>query len=217
MKTLTVNKLPCEGICAADIPSLMAEHGVVYNRLDCVNWPEEYPYLPGVEFAIAYSDEALLLHFRVEEQSVRAVACRDNENIWEDSCVEFFLSPCDDGLYYNIECNCAGRLLVGGGHVKPDRDRSSMPVMAGVDRWASLGNGAFDTREEHTCWEVALKIPLTTFFLHNIDSLQGRTMRANFYKCGDLLPVPHFVSWNAIETPAPDFHRPEFFGELKMA
>lgn len=216
MKTLTVNRLACGGIRAADIPALMAESGTVYNKVDCANWAAEYPYRPDVEFALAHSGDAFLLHFRVEEQSVRAVAAQDNGRIWEDSCVEFFLSPCGDGLYYNIECNCTGHLLVGGGRVKPDRGRSSMQVMAGVDRWASLGNGTFDTREGLARWEVALRIPLSTFFLHDITSLQGRTMRANFYKCGDLLPVPHFVSWNAIGTERPDFHRPEFFGELRM-
>ena len=28
--------------------------------------------------------------------------------------------------------------------------------------------------------------------------------------------LPHYLSWNPIETPKPDFHRPEFFGELKL-
>ncbi len=39
-------------------------------------------------------------------------------------------------------------------------------------------------------------------------------MSANFYKCGDKLTVPHFVTWNSIGTNKPDFHQPKFFGEL---
>ena len=35
-----------------------------------------------------------------------------------------------------------------------------------------------------------------------------------FYKCGDKTAHPHFLSWNPVGTPAPDFHRPDFFGEL---
>ena len=47
-----------------------------------------------------------------------------------------------------------------------------------------------------------------------ITDFGGRTLHGNFYKCGDLLQVPHFLSWNPIQLPKPCFHCPEFFGEL---
>ena len=40
------------------------------------------------------------------------------------------------------------------------------------------------------------------------------SLRANFYKCGDGTSVPHFLSWSHIETETPDFHCPEFFGNM---
>ena len=40
------------------------------------------------------------------------------------------------------------------------------------------------------------------------------SLRANFYKCGDKTAHPHYLSWSPIHTEKPDFHRPEFFGEL---
>jgi hypothetical protein len=42
------------------------------------------------------------------------------------------------------------------------------------------------------------------------------TLRANFYKCGDGTSVPHYLSWNQVITETPDFHRPEFFGEISF-
>ena len=63
-------------------------------------------------------------------------------------------------------------------------------------------------------WEVALVIPYSAFFMHNITSLGGKTIRANFYKCGDKLQTPHFLSWSPIDLEKPNFHCPEFFGEL---
>ena len=36
----------------------------------------------------------------------------------------------------------------------------------------------------------------------------------NIYKCGDLLPQPHFVTLFPIQAPQPDYHRPEFFQPL---
>ena len=41
-------------------------------------------------------------------------------------------------------------------------------------------------------------------------------IRANFYKCGDKTAHPHFLSWSPVSTEKPDFHRPEFFGELYL-
>ena len=46
--------------------------------------------------------------------------------------------------------------------------------------------------------------------------LYGARMKANFYKCGDKLQTPHFLSWNRIDLPSPNFHRPDFFGTLEF-
>ena len=42
----------------------------------------------------------------------------------------------------------------------------------------------------------------------------GDVIKGNFYKCGDETPVPHFGMWSPVDNETPDFHRPEFFGEL---
>ena len=36
----------------------------------------------------------------------------------------------------------------------------------------------------------------------------------NFYKCADETMNPHFVSWSPIDLPEPNFHCPEFFGNI---
>ena len=52
--------------------------------------------------------------------------------------------------------------------------------------------------------------------MESIESLKGVCATANFYKCGDDLPEPHFVSWNKIEAPTPNFHLPKYFGEIEF-
>lgn len=215
--SLLIPKLNQAVAFAADIPSALQAAGVSYTPLTCVNWPEAYPYKPEVEFAAAHTGDALLLHYRVEEQSVRAVARQDHEHIWEDSCVEFFCMPAKDGIYYNVECNCTGKLLVAVGKDRNERKPAPAEVMQSIDRWASLGTAPFDTRVEPTRWELALRLPVTMFFQHQIKSLDGLTASGNVYKCGDCLPIPHFVSWNPITTVNPDFHRPDFFGEIQFS
>ena len=42
----------------------------------------------------------------------------------------------------------------------------------------------------------------------------GLHVKGNVYKCGDMLPHPHFLSFFPINLPKPDFHRPDFFGDV---
>ena len=214
MKQLSIKKISVAGISAQEIPALFKKNDIVYNKVESVNWPEAFPYCPKMEFGIAHTEDAFLIHYRVEEQSVRAVAQKDNDSVWEDSCAEFFISPAADGLYYNVECNCAGTLLLGVGEGRNNRQLAAPEITRQIDRWASLGRTPFETRNQPTKWELALRIPYSVFFRHSITSLDGLTLRGNFYKCGDNLPVPHFISWNPIGTPTPDFHCPQFFGEV---
>ena len=82
MQTLNIPKLNQTVASAADIPAALQAAGIAYIPVIHVNWPEAYPYKPEVEFAAVHTGDALLLHYRVEEQSVRAVARQDHENIW---------------------------------------------------------------------------------------------------------------------------------------
>jgi hypothetical protein len=213
MKELHVEKLfPTSPLQASALPAVMDAADIAFEAIDVVNWAA-FPYKPDVRFRIAYTDTAILLHYRVTEEAVRAVYT-DGGDVWTDSCVEFFISPVDDGTYYNLESNCVGGIILGGGMPGGGRGRASGSVMREIERWASLGDKPFGERDEATTWDVALIVPLTAFYLHSVASLEGKQMRANFYKCGDKLPKPHYLSWNPIDTPRPNFHQPQFFGTL---
>lgn len=171
-----------------------------------------------MSFRIAHTKDAVLLHFKVKEASVRAKYGEDNGAVWTDSCVEFFSIPAGDGVYYNIECNCIGTILIGAGATRNGREHAPEEITSLVQRWASLGKEPFEERigDGDITWEVALIIPYAVFFKHQIHSLDGREIKANFYKCGDDLQTPHFLSWNPIVIEQPDFHRPDFFGMLEF-
>ena len=47
--------------------------------------------------------------------------------------------------------------------------------------------------------------------------IPGIHFRGNCYKCGDRTEHPHFLAWNPVHTPTPDFHRPEFLGEMILS
>ena len=213
MKNLVIKKIETGAVEASAVPALFDAQGIEWNTIACVNWAE-FPYQPEVKFRAAHTGDAILLHYQVTEASVRAVALTDDGRVWEDACVEFFLSPEGNDFYYNFECNCATKLLLHGGPAGGERPTASEEVLKSVKRWSSLGAEPFEERVGECTWEVALVIPASAIFRHEIDSLNGKTMRANFYKCGDLLQTPHFLSWAPIDLPKPKFHCPEFFGEV---
>ena len=212
---MKVKKISSANVEACSLPKLFDEEKIDFQSVQCVNWAE-YPYKPKVSFRIAHTKDSILLHFKVREESVRAKYGEDNGSVWTDSCVEFFSIPAGDGVYYNMECNCVGRLLIGAGAGRSNRQHAPQEVLDKVQRWSSLGQEDFEERIGDCSWEVALVIPYSAFFMHNITSLDGKAIRANFYKCGDKLQTPHFLSWNPIDLEKPNFHCPEFFGMLRF-
>ena len=215
MKNLVIKKIETGAVEASAVPALFDAQGIEWNAIACVNWAD-YPYQPDVKFRAAHTGDAILLHYQVTEASVRAVALADDGKVWEDACVEFFLSPEGNDFYYNFECNCAAKLLLHGGLAGGERPTASEEVLKSVKRWASLGTEPFEERVGECTWEVALVIPASAIFRHEIADLNGKTMRANFYKCGDNCDKTHFLSWSPIALEKPNFHCPEFFGELKL-
>ena len=179
-----------------------------------VNWPEAYAYQPDCHVAVARSRTHLAVRFRVTGLDLRATALEDNGRSWEDSCVECFLQHPTDGTYINFELTCIGSLLASRRRSRDESTPLPAETLARVKRFSSLPHRPFDESGSIHSWTVAMLIP---FELIGVDPEQLPTvLRGNFYKCGDLTAHPHFVSWNPVGTPQPDFHRPEFFGELHL-
>ena len=178
--------------------------------VDTVCWPGAYPYRPEVRLAIAHDGRALLIRFDVEEDNPRAVTTENNGPVWEDSCVEFFVQEPGSPFYFNVETNCIGVGLAAKRRSRTECTHFDEARMARVRRRSSLPKEPVDIRER-TSWSLELEVP---FDLVSDGSGVPPRLQANFYKCGDKTAVPHFLSWNPVEVPAPDFHRPDFFGTL---
>lgn len=197
----------------ADIPALLNREGVEWLPMNAHNWADRFPYKPMVRFRMAHCGDAVLLHFQMAERCIRALAERNNGKTWEDSCCELFFQPEGEDIYYNIECNCTGSLLIGCGKERPHREHAPEKILEAVGRWSSLGSGILPLQEGHFQWELALLLPVTTFFRSTFKCFNGQHARCNLYKCGDQLSSPHYLSWQPVDTPSPDFHQPRFFGE----
>jgi hypothetical protein len=205
---------------SSDFPSLDEISVILDNQkdrlmIDTINW-KGYDYKPDVSLAIAYSNTEVLLKYYVTEAYFKAEKTETNEMVCEDSCVEFFVSPEDDGVYYNIEFNAIGTCLLGTGYDRSTSKRAEAEVISKIRRLSSAGTKPFREKIGKNTWTITIAIPFDVFFRHKIKDLKGKTFRANFYKCGDKLSVPHYVTWNPIGTPNPDYHQPEYFGMLRF-
>lgn len=167
------------------------------------------PSPPQVEFAIAYTDNSILLKFFVEEPTLVITKQADQSAVHEDSCVEFFISFNNDDSYYNFEFNSIGTCAFGYGHSRSGR--LAIPGTGKIERMAKITR-CIEKSSSPVCWELSVVIPFELFCYHEISSLTGVRCKANFYKCGDGLPNPHYFSWRKIISHKPDFHQPSFFG-----
>lgn len=214
MKKVKTIKVPyiggIENLSHAGAEDVMVKKAALAS-VDSVNWPESYPYAPECSVRVARGDNHLAVMFDVTGKDIRAVEMNDNGRSWEDSCCEIFLSV-DGKTYFNIEVTCIGSVLVGEGTRRQGRVQLPAEDVASILRWSSLERKSYDISGGNHHWRVTVLVPFSVIGL-NPDVLPDE-IYGNFYKCGDLTAHPHFVSWNPVATPSPDFHRPEFFGKI---
>ena len=186
-------------------------------NINKVNWPDAFPYCPETTVEITNNHEFLFLQYTVKGEQLRAATVEDQGPVWEDSCVEFFCQVPGDNHYMNFETNCVGAMVVSR---RLGRDKEVQPLppeqMALIERKCTFPRQKIDEKDGLFEWTVELKIPLSLIF-RDPKLTFPLTLRANFYKCADKTKRPHFVSWQPIYLPKPDFHCPEFFGEILLS
>lgn len=190
---------------------------IINNRLQAsgtvidiakINW-KDFPHQPRVKVYLGYGDQHLWIQYLVSCDFVRAVCRKDQEPVWQDSCVEFFMKTGD--LYRNFEFNSLGVCLSAIGPDRKARKSLDQESMAQILRFPSLSVGSLPSESVPSDWSLTVGLPLNLLGL-----TAGSHFFANFYKCGDETRVPHYISWSAIDTLLPDFHRPGFFAPVEL-
>ena len=158
---------------------------------------------------VCYDEEALYVRMRAAEPDIRAEYTAPLSNVCEDSCMEFFFCPsAEDDRYVNFEINPNCATTIGVGTCRADRVRV-------------IPKKEDELFQKQACrtedgWEASFRIPVSFLrvFFPGYALASGMVIRANFYKCGDRTASPHYLSWNPVDHPKPDFHRPCDFGTL---
>lgn len=158
---------------------------------------------------VCYNEGGFYVHLKAVEANIRAELSEPLSEVCLDSCMEWFFCPQEgDDRYVNFEMNPIANTYIGVGCGREDRVR-----LCPGDEDALFQKKANRTEDG---WEVFYTVP-TAFlrvFYPNFAPKSGAVVRANFYKCGELTVASHFLSWNRVETPRPDFHCSRYFGNL---
>lgn len=179
---------------------------------------EDYPwdetgYCPAAAFRAVWTPAGLAVRWEVTERVLQVTRQGLHPRVCDDSAVEFFLMPAPerDGRYINLECNPLCAMYVGAGTGRADNVLLKDEPLEQFCPWSQVVPAAGGLR-----WVQRMFVPFA--FLRRHSALEtpasGTRMRANLYKIAESGPSPHFGCWSHIDWPQPDFHRPEFFGDL---
>ena len=180
---------------------------------------DEPAHQPKTQAKVAYDDQSLYIIWRVEDQYVLAKRTKNQQDIWRDSCVEFFFTPGGDPKergFFNLETNCTGRKLFQA-HVAGSKDTEfTAEEFANIVTANSLQGPIDPEITKPTTWTLEYRIPLS--LLEKFTTIErpkpGVTWRCNFYKCADDASHPHWLTWSPVSNAKPSFHLPEYFGIL---
>lgn len=181
----------------------------------------EYPwsgaYRPKATAALVCCDDRFVLrmkalekrdHLRMEEEGLSGF-------VHEDSCMEFFFSPFPGAEnYINFEINPRGAAHIAVGKDRHNRKR----VESLLDAKEFSVKPFLQDRGADCEWGFTAEISfrLIARMLEIGTYAPPEVLSGNFYICGDKTPVPHYGVWNFVDLPAPDYHRPEFFGRIEI-
>ena len=98
----------------------------------------------------------------VQEPQVRAVNTDFNSSVWEDSCVEFFISLEGDVNYYNFEFNAIGTVLGAYGPDRNSREWIPKERLELIQTTPSLGREIIENLEGDVQWELDIVLPVNT-------------------------------------------------------
>ncbi len=185
--------------------------------------PEGSDHRPQTQSRLLYDASGIHGIFRVHDRYVRCQRTKYFDEVWKDSCVEFFAEPQPGCGYVNFEFNCGGAFLCS--HIiDPERTPHGFKVFtkipeeiaSGVRVKSSLPKTIEPEITEPVIWTLSFFIPLTLFeyCFGKPRELRGQAWRGNFFKCAEENSHPHWASWAPVDEF--NFHRPNCFRTIRF-
>lgn len=174
---------------------------------------------PVAQATLALLSDGLHCRFEVKEANPYTTAFVQQEPmlmVCQDSAVELFLAFADTRdnadfapklehcLYLNIELNSAGICYAKHGHSRKGRIAFTPEEIASLE---------IKTQKCDDFWAIELVVPRALIArLAGYDAFApGNTFALNLYKISETKEHEHYVAYNSVDVPTPNFHLPEFF------
>lgn len=156
---------------------------------------------------LCHDGENLYVRMQTKETNIRAELTGVLDQVCNDSCMEFFFAPkMDDARYFNFEWNKLCNAYIGFGAERRTRVRQILKNPKDVFMPVSV-----DTEGG---WAIEYRIPLSFIRMYVPEFVFEGKAACNFYKCGDLTEIPHYLAWAPLSSEKPDYHRRWDFGTL---
>jgi len=188
------------------------------NSLQIDNWPwDDGLDRQETEVRALYEADAITLQYVCEDSHIQASATERHGEVWTDSCVEFFASPvAPKPEYVNFEGSCCGTFLLGHGTVE-DRTHPPDSVADRISVATSVPGPTKEPSPDDDGWWLAVRLPFSAYSAMlgaEVAPDPGDSWRANCYRIGG---GSAYATWNPVDAPDPDFHRPGDFGRFVFA
>lgn len=179
--------------------------------------PEGSEHRPETTLRLQYNNEGIFGKFDVKDKFIICVNTENQQPVYQDSCVEFFISPNKVNGYFNFEFNCIGKIL---SRFKTFNENSiSKEILTENDLSKILLETTFKEKiteeiTEPTDWSLSFFIPFKLLgkYAKEFSTAKGTVWKGNFFKCADKSSHPHWVSWSPVKEL--NFHEPDCFGEI---
>ena len=193
--------------CVYKVARVHAPQWNVIEKVELVHQPWLAPCDIRALAQLCHDGENLYVRMEAKEKNIRAELTGALDQVCNDSCMEFFFAPkMEDGRYFNFEWNKLCNAYVGFGGERKTRVRQILKNPQ--DTFAPQSAETVDG------WTIEYRIPLSYIQMYMPDfALQGEAA-CNFYKCGDMTEIPHYLAWAPLSSEKPDYHRRWDFGTL---
>ena len=123
--------------------------------------------------------------------------------------VKFTVEEKHSDKYINIEVNANGATKAA---IRTSRENSTYLSLADIEKLK------VSTQIAENYWTVSYQVPAEMLerLYPDFRMKDCKYIKANFYKCGNLTKIKHYVSLFDLGCPKPDFHRPEYFGRMDI-
>ncbi|MBK5200458.1 MAG: hypothetical protein JJE21_02885 [Spirochaetaceae bacterium] len=166
-----------------------------------------------VKVVLEHDESNLIATFEVFEKQLRRMSTHNNDEVYEDSCVEIFLKREDEEFYRNFELSATTFMLVGRGSSRYGRIRYDISYIEKIHRSIEI----LENNSNRSHYIIKESINLRDWHILKAgESIKELKIVGNIYKCGPTFEKLHFQSLFEMDPNLINFHNAKCFRKFEF-